>query len=152
MDSRIAPTGSGGPYPLRGKVRSFLALAALGVVVAACTAPGTVKDLNVKDWVGANERQLLATWGRPHHSYPMVAGGKMIGYQFSDNTVEWIKSHPHTPRAQLHGQLRDRRARHHSRCHGDGNHLHHRRARPDAPEEELMEWAREAPHRGASPD
>jgi hypothetical protein len=97
MTSRIVPAGRGVmPYLLGGKVRSFLGLAALGVVLAACANTGTVKDLNVKDWVGANERQLLATWGRPHHSYPMVAGGKMIGYQFSDNTVEWIKSHPHT--------------------------------------------------------
>ncbi len=97
MTLRTATTNPEAPPRRTGrKVGVFLTLAALGVAVAACAQTGTVKDLNVKDGIGSQERQLIASWGRLHHGYPMVAGGKMIGYQFSDNTMEWTKGHPHT--------------------------------------------------------
>lgn len=82
-------------------IRNAISLALLGGALAACAEIGTVKDLSVRDWVGHTEPQLLASWGRPHHSYPMVADGKMIGYQFSDQQVAW------TPKGQMYTRVRN---------------------------------------------
>lgn len=82
-------------------VRNAIAMTIVGAALAACAESGTVKDLSVRDWVGSKEPQLLASWGKPHHSYPMVAGGKMIGYQFSDQQVAW------TPKGQVHTRVRN---------------------------------------------
>lgn len=68
--------------------RGVMALLAVSTVLTAC-ASGTVQDLNARDWVGHREDHLVATWGPPHHSYTMVTGGKMIGYQFSERRVNW---------------------------------------------------------------
>ena len=102
MASQIAPTKRKTTLSLfRTEVGSLLTLVALGASLTACAQTGTVKDLTVRDWVGSTEPALLASWGQPHHSYPMAAGGKMIGYQFTDHPVAW------TPRGQMHTRVRN---------------------------------------------
>lgn len=91
---------TGSRAPLRAFKRRVV-LAVLGVSLAGCAATGTVRDLNVRDWVGHSEQHLVTAWGAPHHSYTMVAGGKMIGYQFTDRTVSWW------PKGQMITQIRN---------------------------------------------
>lgn len=81
-------------------IRSRVTMLIVGTFLTGC-ASGTVRDLNIRDWVGHNERHLTASWGAPHHSYTMVASGKMIGYQFTAKTVTWW------PRRQMITEIRD---------------------------------------------
>ena len=64
-----------------------LALAACGPM-----SSGTVKDLNVKDWVGHSASHLEQSWGKPHHDYPTADGGRMIGYAFRNQAVTGPKA------------------------------------------------------------
>lgn len=69
-------------------VRGHLALSVVGAFLAGC-ASGTVRDLNVRDWVGHNASELTSSWGKPHHDYSMADGDRMIGYQFTNESVRW---------------------------------------------------------------
>ncbi|MBL6652811.1 MAG: hypothetical protein ISP49_14530 [Reyranella sp.] len=53
---------------------------------------GTVKDLNVRDWVGHSSRHLIQSGGKPHHDYPTADGGRVIGYMFTNQAVTGPKS------------------------------------------------------------
>ena len=69
-------------------VRNHLALLAVCTFFTGCTS-GTVRDLNVRDWVGHKADALIASWGTPHHNYAMADGDRMIGYQFTNQSVRW---------------------------------------------------------------
>ena len=64
------------------------------VALAACgpMSTGTVKDLNVRDWVGHGAAHLIQSWGTPHHDYPTADGGRAIGYMFANQAVIGPKS------------------------------------------------------------
>jgi hypothetical protein len=53
---------------------------------------GTVKDLNVRDWVGHGAAHLIQSWGTPHHDYPAADGGRAICYMFTNQAVTGPKS------------------------------------------------------------
>lgn len=76
------------------KVRHFLVFAIVTVALAACgpMSTGTVKDLNVHDWVGHSSAHLIQSWGTPHHDYPMADGGRAIGYLFTNQAITGPKS------------------------------------------------------------
>jgi hypothetical protein len=62
-------------------------LAVLGVAACDPMPSGTVKDLNVREWIGHSESQLIQSWGKPHHDAPMADGGRTIGYVFTNESV-----------------------------------------------------------------
>lgn len=68
----------------------ILALASL--VACGPMSSGTVKDLNVRDWVGHSSSHLIQSWGKPHHDYPTADGGRAIGYMFTNQAVTGPKS------------------------------------------------------------
>lgn len=70
----------------------ILALAAMGLVACQPMSSGTVKDLNIKDWVGHPASHLVQSWGKPHHDYPTADGGKAIGYLFTNQAITGPKS------------------------------------------------------------
>jgi hypothetical protein len=76
------------------KVSSFLIIAIAPMALAACgpMSTGTVKDLNVHDWVGHSSAHLIQSWGKPHHDYPTADGGKAIGYVITNQAVTGPKS------------------------------------------------------------
>jgi hypothetical protein len=53
---------------------------------------GTVKDLNIRDWIGHSSAHLIQSWGKPHHDYPTADGGQAIGYLFVNQAVTGPKS------------------------------------------------------------
>lgn len=61
----------------------------LATVLAACgpMSSGTVKDLNIRDWIGHSASHLIQSWGKPHHDYPMADGERAIGYSFTNQAV-----------------------------------------------------------------
>lgn len=61
------------------KVRHFLILAITAVALTACgpMSTGTVKDLNVRNWVGHSAAHLIQSWGTSHHDYPTADGGRV---------------------------------------------------------------------------
>lgn len=76
------------------KLKQSLAMIVIAVALAACgpMSSGTVKDLNVKDWVGHSANHLIQSWGKPHHDYPTADGGRAIGYYFRNQAVTGPKS------------------------------------------------------------
>lgn len=76
------------------KVRLFLMLAIAAAALAACQpmSTGTVKDLNVRDWIGHPSAHLIQSWGKPHHDYQTADGGRAIGYMFTNQAVTGPKS------------------------------------------------------------
>lgn len=75
------------------KFRRFFSVA-LGMSAMACSpmSTGTVKDLNVKDWVGHSSAHLIQSWGKPHHDDPLPDGGHAIGYLIINQAVTGPKS------------------------------------------------------------
>ena len=69
--------------------RRFLVLMLAVTGLAACgpMSSGTVKDLNVRDWIGHSSSHLIQSWGKPHHDYPTADGGRAIGYMFTNQAV-----------------------------------------------------------------
>ncbi len=67
-------------------------LAVTGLAACGPMSSGTVKDLNIRDWVGHSSAHLIQAWGKPHHDYPMADGGRAIGYQFTNQAVTGPKS------------------------------------------------------------
>lgn len=67
-------------------------LAALGLAACGPMSSGTVKDLNIRDWIGHSESHLLQSWGKPHHDNPIADGGRAIGYVFTNQAVTGPKS------------------------------------------------------------
>ena len=63
-------------------------LAALGVAACGPMSSGTVKDLNVRDWIGHSSNQLIQSWGKPHHDYSTAGGDRAIGYMFTNQAVK----------------------------------------------------------------
>ncbi len=76
------------------RIRHQLALAAAATVLTACgpMSTGTVKDLNIRDWVGHSASHLIQSWGKPHHDYPTADGGRAIGYNITNQAVTGPKS------------------------------------------------------------
>jgi hypothetical protein len=76
------------------KIRHCLMIAVAAVALAACgpMSTGTVKDLNVRDWIGHSSAHLIQSWGKPHHDYPTADGGRAIGYMFTNQAVTGPKS------------------------------------------------------------
>jgi hypothetical protein len=74
--------------------RQHVVLAFIAIALAACgpMSSGTVKDLNVRDWVGHSANHLIQSWGTPHHDYPTADGGRAIGYMFTNQAVTGPKS------------------------------------------------------------
>ena len=64
------------------RLRRYLVLILAATGLAACgpMSSGTVKDLNIRDWVGHSSAHLIQSWGKPHHDYPTADGGRAIGY------------------------------------------------------------------------
>lgn len=75
-------------------VRRYLALIFAAVALVGCgpMSSGTVKDLNVRDWIGHSATHLIQSWGTPHHDYPTADGGRAIGYMFVNQAVTGPKS------------------------------------------------------------
>ncbi|MDI1287989.1 MAG: hypothetical protein PSV46_26660 [Reyranella sp.] len=75
-------------------VRYCLALVFAAVALAGCgpMSSGSVKDLNIRDWVGHSSAHLIQSWGTPHHDYPTASGGRAIGYMFVNQAVTAPKS------------------------------------------------------------
>ena len=75
-------------------IRHCLALMFAIVALAGCgpMSSGTVKDLNIRDWVGHSATHLIQSWGTPHHDYPTADGGRAIGYMFVNQAVTGPKS------------------------------------------------------------
>jgi hypothetical protein len=67
-------------------------LVAIGLAACGPMSTGTVKDLNVRDWIGHSEAHLIQAWGKPHHDYPTADGGRAIGYLFTNQAVTGPKS------------------------------------------------------------
>jgi hypothetical protein len=76
------------------KARQSLTITLAATALAACApmSTGTVKDLNVRDWVGHSASHLIQSWGRPHHDDPTADGGRAIGYMFANQAVMGPKS------------------------------------------------------------
>ena len=76
------------------KVRHLLMITIAAAALAACgpMSTGTVKDLNIRDWVGHSASHLVQSWGKPHHDYPTADGGRAIGYLFTNQAVTGPKS------------------------------------------------------------
>ena len=76
------------------KGRLFLMITIAAVTLAACgpMSTGTVKDLNIRDWLGHSANHLIQSWGKPHHDYPSADGGRAIGYLFTNQAVTGPKS------------------------------------------------------------
>jgi len=74
--------------------RSIAAFVFVAATLVACgpMSTGTVKDLNIRDWVGQSSNQLIQSWGKPHHDYSAADGGKTIGYMFVNQTIAGPKS------------------------------------------------------------
>ncbi len=66
----------------------------LAATAAGCgpMSTGTVKDLNVKDWVGHSSAHLVQSWGKPHHDDATADGGRAIGYLITNQAVTGPKS------------------------------------------------------------
>ncbi len=75
-------------------IRKYLALAFAAIALTACgpMSSGTVKDLNIRDWVGHSSAHLIQSWGKPHHDYPTADGGQAIGYFIVNQAVTGPKS------------------------------------------------------------
>ncbi len=75
-------------------VRRYLVLVLAVMGLAACgpMSSGTVKDLNIRDWIGHSASHLIQAWGKPHHDYPTADGGRAIGYLFTNQAVTGPKS------------------------------------------------------------
>ena len=88
------------------KVSSFLIIAIAPMALAACgpMSTGTVKDLNVHDWVGHSSAHLMQSWGKPRHDYPTADGGRAIGYVITNQAVTGPKS-KFFPGEELHNRL-----------------------------------------------
>jgi hypothetical protein len=69
-----------------------LILAVTGLAACGPMSSGTVKDLNIRDWVGHSSAHLIQSWGKPHHDYPMADGGRAIGYLITNQAVTGPKS------------------------------------------------------------
>lgn len=76
------------------KIRLCLVAILVFAGLTACgpMSSGTVKDLNVRDWVGHSSSHLIQAWGKPHHDYPTADGGRAIGYLFTNQAVTGPKS------------------------------------------------------------
>lgn len=76
------------------RIRKFLALAFAAIALTACgpMSSGTVKDLNIRDWIGHSSAHLIQSWGKPHHDYPTADGGQAIGYFIANQAVTGPKS------------------------------------------------------------
>jgi hypothetical protein len=76
------------------KIRRCLLLVLGTASLTACgpMSSGTVKDLNVRDWIGHSESHLIQSWGKPHHDYPTEDGGTAIGYMIKNQAVTGPKS------------------------------------------------------------
>lgn len=74
--------------------RRYLALVFTAVTLVGCgpMSSGSVKDLNVRDWIGHSATHLIQSWGTPHHDYPTADGGRAIGYMFVNQAVTGPKS------------------------------------------------------------
>jgi len=70
----------------------LLVLAFLGLAACGPMSSGSVKDLNVRDWIGHSASHLIQSWGKPHHDYPTADGGRAIGYLFTNQAVTGPKS------------------------------------------------------------
>jgi hypothetical protein len=70
-------------------IQKYIALAFAATALWACgpMSSGTVKDLNIHDWVGHSSNHLIESWGKPHHDYPTPDGGRAIGYMFVNQAV-----------------------------------------------------------------
>lgn len=75
-------------------IRKYLALAFAAIALTACgpMSSGTVKDLNIRDWIGHSSAHLIQSWGKPHHDYPTADGGQAIGYFIVNQAVTGPKS------------------------------------------------------------
>ncbi len=71
------------------KLRRYLGLMLVVAGLAACgpMSSGTVKDLNVRDWIGHSSSHLIQSWGKPHHDYLTADGGRAFGYMFTNSAV-----------------------------------------------------------------
>lgn len=75
------------------KIFRSMALAAAGFLFACSPmSSGTVKDLNVKDWVGHSAAHLIQSWGKPHHDDPTPDGGEALEYLIVNQAVTGPKS------------------------------------------------------------
>jgi hypothetical protein len=61
--------------------------AAIALVACVPLSSGTVRDLEVHDWVGHSSAHLIDAWGKPRHDYPTADGGRAIGYMFDNQAV-----------------------------------------------------------------
>jgi len=69
-----------------------LIFAVTGLAACGPMSSGTVKDLNIRDWIGHSSAHLIQAWGKPHHDYPMADGDRAIGYLFTNQAVTGPKS------------------------------------------------------------
>ncbi len=69
--------------------RRYLGLMLVTTGLAACgpMSSGTVQDLKIRDWIGHSAARLIQSWGKPHHDYPTVDGGRAFGYMFTNPVV-----------------------------------------------------------------
>lgn len=67
-------------------IRCYATLFILATSLTAC-ASGTVESLNIRDWVGHKQTELVQSWGEPHHNYPLQDGGRAVGYRFANQAV-----------------------------------------------------------------
>ncbi len=76
------------------KIRTFLAITVVGGLLAGCGS-GHVADLNIQEWVGYKEAELVQAYGKPHHSYKTPDGGEQVGYYFENHSMTGPKQTVH---------------------------------------------------------
>ena len=68
-------------------IRRYSTLLVATASLTACGS-GTVQDLNIQDWVGHRQDELVQSWGAPHHDYALSDGGRAIGYLFTNRAIK----------------------------------------------------------------
>ena len=69
---------------------SYSTLFVVATSLTAC-ASGTVQSLNIQDWVGHKQDELVQSWGAQHHNSPLQDGGRAVGYRFTNQAVTGAK-------------------------------------------------------------
>ncbi len=68
------------------RVMRYAVVAVLSSAAAAC-ATGSVSDLQVADWKGHPQSELIRAWGTPHRDQTRADGTRTISYLFVNSAM-----------------------------------------------------------------
>ena len=118
---RVRPPGMTQQGELAMIVRRYLALIFAAVALVGCgpMSSGTVKDLNVRDWIGHSATHLIQSWGTPRSRLPDSRRRQGDWVHVRQPSSDGSQVAGPVSRHQLHDQLHGRSQRHHRGCDND---------------------------------